>query len=96
VFLAQINGGPYTTAARGKNIDVSTPGTPNTLGISTASLNYSTLATTSTLPFRIIGPSTMAAGGYDPTQQLFSQPTNGYAEVIMNPGACETLTGTGI
>jgi hypothetical protein len=96
IFLAQISGGPLTLANSRQNIDLTGNGAPNTYGVSTAALNYSTLAVTSTLPFRIIGPSTMGAPGYDPTQQFNSQPTNGYAEVIMNPGASEFNIGTGI
>jgi hypothetical protein len=50
---------------------------------------------------RIIGWSAAAGqsatGSYDPTQgSSANQPTNNYAEVTLNPGACESLLGTGI
>lgn len=100
VFRIQVSGGPLMTASRGLNADVSGYGAPNSVGISTAALNYSTVATTSTLPLRIVGWSTVAAGGsttYDPTTATSAnQPTNNYAEVTLNPGACENLLGTGI
>ena len=101
VFRGQVNGGPVTVAARGQNIDFGGGGAPNALGISTGYLDYATLATTSTLPLRIIGWSQFATGGattYDPTTQSTAaqQPTYGYIDVSMNPGACESLTGTGI
>lgn len=98
VYLAQISGGPYTVAARGQNVDALI-GTPNSLtGISTSGLDWSTLATTSTLPFRVMGYSTMGAPGFDPS--LYgpgqTQPTNGYVFVALNYGASETTTGTGV
>jgi hypothetical protein len=101
VFRIQVSGGPITTASRGLNADVTGSGAPNSFGLSTAALNFSTVATTSTLPLRIIGWSAAAVqsatGSYDPTQgSSANQPTNNYAEVTLNPGACESLLGTGI
>jgi hypothetical protein len=97
VFLAQCNGGPITTAHRGLNIDFGGGGLPNALGQSVGYLDFATVATTSTLPLRIVGWSNRAAYGYDPTSATSAnQPTYNYAEVSLNPGACESLQGTGI
>jgi len=54
-MLVQVSGGPAVLSAVGQNIDV-TLGAGNTLtGLSTAAADYTTLATTNTLPFRIMG-----------------------------------------
>jgi hypothetical protein len=96
VFVAQVSGGPTVQADRGLNIDVTGNGAPNTTtGLSTGALDYTQKGTTSTFPLRIIGFSQMAFPGYDPTNPL-TQPTNNYAEVILNPGASEWSTGTGV
>lgn len=95
VYLAQINGGPITIASRGQNCDLLGCGSPNSQGLSVAYL--SGVATTSTLPLRIIDWSETATFQYDPTVATSAnQPTNNYALVTLNPGACEMLQGTGV
>jgi hypothetical protein len=96
IFLCQCNGGPITTANRGQNIDFGGGGAPNGQGLSVGYLDFATVANTSTLPLRIVGWSTKAFPGYDPTVATSqNQPTYNYAEVTLNPGACESLIGTG-
>lgn len=74
----------------GKNIDIlsGSSGAPNSAGISTCSLDYTTLATTATLPFRItgivqVGPTPT----YDPTG------ANPWLEVVMNTADLKQVTG---
>jgi hypothetical protein len=96
VFLAQCNGGPIVTSSRGQNIDFGGGGAPNGQGLSVGYLDFATLATTSTLPLRIIGWSTKSQPTYDPTTATSAnQPTYNYAEVVFNPGAHENQLGTG-
>ena len=102
VFTCQWNSAtPLTVAQRGLNVDFGGGGAPNAVGQSTGYLDASTAATTATLPLRIIGWSQTAVGGattYDPTSQNTAalQPGYGYVDVSLNPGACESLLGTGI
>ncbi len=99
IFVAQVNtsnaANPITVARAGGNIDV-VMGTPNGLtGMSTTYLDASTWATTtSTLPYRVIGPANNFYLGFDPTLNTpTSQPTNNYAEVVMNTSEYQTSTG---
>lgn len=92
-FIAQINGGPAVQAAIGQNIDITTAtsGAPNAAGISVCSLDYTTLATTATLPFRIVGimPTGMGVGStYDSTA------ANNWVEV--RPNTSDAASSTGI
>ena len=65
-FLVQVSGGPVLQSDVGSNIDV-TLGAGNTLtGSSTAAVDYTTINTTNTLPYRISGlylPTTPQSGG---------------------------------
>ncbi|MCB8880123.1 hypothetical protein ACELLULO517_07740 [Acidisoma cellulosilytica] len=92
VFAVQANGGPVVLADVGQNANFAI-GTGNTLtGMSAASLDFSTVATTGTLPFRIIGYGgatgfTQAGPGSDPTTAY------NYAYVTFNNQDFKVLTG---
>jgi hypothetical protein len=97
VFAVQVGpsgSGPVAQGNIGNNINFAANAAPNTIGISTAYANYSTIATTSTLPFRIIGigynNQLGYIGGGDNTL------ANNIIEVIANPGAWNATNGTGI
>jgi hypothetical protein len=92
-FILQMNGGPITVASRGLNADITSPGAPNTFGVSTAALDFSTIATTGTLPLRIIGPAQMSIGGVDPTISSSILQQYGYAEVCFNTSEYRQTTG---
>jgi len=89
-FLAQVGATGLVVADVNSNIDYAI-GTGNTMsGISGASLDQSTLATTSTLPFRVVslveeppGAPGTAAGAYN------------YAIVSFNNVSTKTLTSVG-
>ncbi len=90
-FQVQVSGGPVVQGDIGDNIDIltSTSGAPNIAGISTCVLDYSTKATTGTLPFRIVDIVRSGINSaYDPTQ------ANNWVEVRMNTS--DTLQTTGI
>ena len=55
LFLAQSNGSPIVFADIGMNIGFATGSGNTTTGISAYSLDQSTIGTTNTLPFRIVG-----------------------------------------
>ncbi|WP_421696927.1 hypothetical protein [Ancylobacter sp.] len=84
VFEAQSNGTAIGLADIGANINF-VIGSPNTSGISTTALNQSTINTTATLPFRIVGISTRV--GTDPTSSY------NWAEVVLNNADFKTTTG---
>lgn len=99
VFVAQCNGGPLTLAAVGNNINFAL-GTGNTSnGQSGATVSYATLATTSTLPFRVInfggntgsnyadGPPGIVGNGSDGTTAY------NFAYVAFNNQDYKSLTG---
>lgn len=87
-FLIQVNGGPITQAHVGLNADIGGAGAPATsggsTGASTAYLDFATVGTASTLPLRIIGISTIAFGGTDPTVPSSQLQANNWAEVRLN------------
>jgi hypothetical protein len=89
-FIAQVSGGTYSTSWRGMNIDflTATNGAPNASGRSVLALDFSTLATTNTLPFRIVGPAGVSGGPQDPEN------VNPWVEVRLN--TAEELSATGI
>jgi len=99
IFVAQVDtsnaNNPITIANAGGNIDMVLPAPNSTTGISSAYLDASTWnVTTSTLPFRVLGPATNFYLGFDPTTNTpTSQPTNNYAEVVMNTSEYQTSTG---
>lgn len=98
VFTAQLDttnaNNPVTVTQAGGNIDA-VIGTPSSFGDSTSYLDASTWnVTTSTLPFRVLGPSQNFFLGFDPTvNQPDSQPTNNYVDVVMNTSEYQTSTG---
>jgi hypothetical protein len=87
-FLIQVNGGPITQAHVGLNADIGGAGAPATsggsTGASTAYLDFTTVGTASTLPLRIIGISSIAFGGTDPTVPTSQLQANNWAEVRLN------------
>jgi hypothetical protein len=90
VMQVQVSGGPLVQADIGQNIDIltSTSGAPNGAGISTCALDFTTLATTATLPFRIVGIVQSGIGPlYNPAA------ANNWAEVILNTSALTNRTG---
>jgi len=92
VFMAQTNGGPVALSAVGDNINFAI-GTGNTkTGMSGASLDAATVATTNTLPFRIIG---YAGDGLFPAIGNGGDPTTAYnyVYVTLNNQDFKVLTG---
>jgi hypothetical protein len=92
VFTVQANGGPIALADVQMNANFAI-GTGNTYsGISGASLDASTVATTNTLPFRIIG---YAGDGIFPAVGPGSDPTSAYnwVYVTFNNQDYKVLTG---
>jgi hypothetical protein len=65
-----------------------TNGAPNIAGVSTLALDFSTLATTATLPFRVVGNYGVTGGPQDPGNN------NPWIEVRINTS--EVLSATGI
>lgn len=91
-FRAQVSGGTYAQTWRGQNINwlTGTNAAPNAAGISTLTLDYATLGTSNTLPFRIEGVAGVPGGPRDPGS------VNPWIEVSFNPNWIEMLQGTGI
>jgi hypothetical protein len=91
VFRVQTSGGPMVQADVGQNIDILTgsSGAPSAAGISTCSIDFTTLQTTSTLPFRVVAivPFGSINYAYDPTL------ANNFAEVVMNTNTFTSRTG---
>lgn len=92
VFRVQVSGGPWVDTWRGQNINwlTATNGARNAAGVSTLALDGTTVNTSNTLPFRIIGLAGVPGGPQDPAN------TNPWIEVTLNPGWIEALQGTGI
>lgn len=92
VFRVQASGGPWTVSMRGQNVNwlTATNGAPNANGISTLTVDLSTVATTNTLPFRIEDVVGVTGGPQDPAN------TNPLIEVSFNPNWLEAMLGTGI
>jgi hypothetical protein len=88
-FIAQVSGGPWLQSWRGQNINflTGTNGVPNATGQSTLALDASTIGTTNTLPFQIIGVLGVQGGPQDPTF------TNPWIEVRFNTAALLQTTG---
>ncbi len=87
VFEAQAGGSttPIAQADIGANINFAQQSTPNTIGISTAYLDQTTINTTNTLPFRLVGLS----------QKVGNDNTSAYnvAEVVFNNAQIKNTTG---
>ena len=92
VFRAQVSGGTWAASWRGQNINflTGTNGVPNAAGISVLALDFTTLGTSNTLPFRIENVVGVTGGPQDPAN------TNPLIEVSLNPAWVEMLQGTGI
>lgn len=92
VYRVQASGGPFTTAMVGQNVNwtTGTNGVPNAAGISALSVDLSTVNTTNTLPFRIVGLSGVPGGPQDPAN------TNPVIEVMVNFAISSFQQGTGI
>lgn len=89
VFQVQVSGTTsITTAQIGLNINFTANGLPNTIGFSVAAANATTVSTTNTFPFRIIGISEEFMLNYSATQ------SNNYILVRLNN--CDANTTTGI
>ena len=89
-FIAQVNGGVYDQSWRGKNIGFvdASNGAPNFAGQSTLVLDYASLNTTNTLPFRVLGVAGLPGGPQDPA--------NTYPWIIVKMNTAEVLNPTGI
>lgn len=91
-FLAQSNNTAIVFADIGANINF-LAGTPNsTTGFSTASLNQSTIATTDTLPFRIVGLLSQSA----PPGAAGTDNTSAYNQVIVTANFWDRKSLVGI
>ncbi len=91
VFRVQVSSSvAWAQSWRGQNINFlsGTNGAPNAAGISTLAADYTTLATTNTLPFRIVEVVGVTGGPNDPAN------INPWIEVRINNS--ELLAGTGI
>lgn len=90
VFRVQMINGAWTESLRGQNINFTagTNGVPNASGISVLSVDFNTVNTTNTLPFRIVGLAGVAGSAFDPSN------TNPLIEVTLNTP--EQLASTGI
>lgn len=88
-FVAQVSGGPWQQLWNNQNINflAGTNGVPNITGQSTLALDASTIGTTNTLPFRIVGPIGTVGGPQDPTN------SNPWIEVRLNTSIQLSQTG---
>lgn len=92
VFVAQSNNTAIVFADIGANINF-VAGTPNsTTGFSTAALDQSTIATTNTLPFRIVGLLSDAA----PPGAASTDNTTAYNRVLVTANLWDRKSLTGI
>lgn len=80
VFRVQMINGAWAQNLRGQNISFAagTNGVPNSAGQSVLSVDFNTVGTTNTLPFRIVGLSGVSGSGQDPAN------TNPWIEVMLN------------
>lgn len=94
VFQAQVSGTtPITTSSIGLNVNFTANGSPNSIGFSVAAVDQTTVSTTNTLPFRIIGLSQQATLNGLPLPTTV--PTaNGYVQVRLN--SCDAVQLTGV
>ncbi len=92
IFAAQTNNTAIVFADIGANINF-VAGTPNsTTGFSTASLNQSTIATTDTLPFRIVGLLSQSA----PPGSSGTDDASAYNRVLVTANFWDRTSRTGI
>lgn len=101
VFGVQTNaGGPVTIASVGNNINFGGNAAPNTtgsaVGVSTAYADFSTLATTSTLPFRIVSvPQNLSNVPTQPAP-ILNDSTSQYNYIEVKGCAWHAVLATGI
>jgi hypothetical protein len=100
VFIAQANGAALTQASVGKNLDIysGSSGAPTSgSGLSTCALDPSTIATTNTLPFRLVGILGITPGwstqGLNVPNGYVATNGNQYLAVTMNTQDMTTRTG---
>lgn len=88
-FIAQVSGGPFSQSWVGQNINwlAGTNGAPNISGTSTLALDGTSVATTNTLPFQILGPVGVSGTSTDPAN------TNPWIEVRLNTASMLSATG---
>jgi len=93
VFQAQVSGATaITNSSIGMNVNFTANGVPNTIGFSTAAVDGTSVSTTNTLPFRIVGLSLQASLNGLPLPT--STPTaNNYVLVRLNSCDANQLTG---
>lgn len=89
-FMAQVSGGPFAQSWVGQNINMlaGSAGAPNSAGISTMALDASTVGTSNTLPFQIVGVLGVPGGPQDPAN------VNPWIEVRLN--TAQMLSSTGV
>jgi hypothetical protein len=87
LFKVQCNGGPVTQANIGNNANFAIGTGSSGTGLSGATLDVSTIATTATLPFRIVRLVTSVENGGDPTTAYNE------VEVAFNNQDFKSLTG---
>lgn len=88
VFQVQVSGAsPITTSSIGLNINFTGNANPNTIGISQAAADGTTVSTTSTLPFRVVGLSQQFGINYTSTT------ANNLIYVRLNSCDANILTG---
>lgn len=92
VYRVQVTGGPFAVTWPGNNVNflANSNGVPGTNGLSTLSVDGTTVNTTNTLPFRIEGVVGVSGGPQDPAN------TNPIIEVSLNPSLVLALQSTGI
>lgn len=93
LFQAQVSGATaITNSSIGLNVNFTANGTPNTIGFSTAAVDGTTVSTTNTLPFRIVGLSLQAT--LNGLNKNTTTPTaNNYILVRLNSCDANQLTG---
>lgn len=91
-FRVYAQGGPWVESYAGQNVNwlAGSNGAPNAAGISTLGIDLTTVGTSNTLPFRILGVVGVSGGPQDPAN------TNPLIEVSFNPAWLEGLQGTGV
>lgn len=92
------NGGPVLIAGTGLNISPGGNGAPNTsTGISIAYADYATIATTNTLPFRIVDVPQNAGNGASLTNCLIgNDSTSAYNLIYVRLNNSDGLNTTGV
>jgi hypothetical protein len=88
-FKAQVLGGTFAQTWVGQNITfvAGSNGAPNASGRSTLALDYTTLGTSNTLPFRVVGVLGVTGGPQDPAI------VNPWIEVRLNTSSVLNPTG---